>query len=66
MTPIQPEGDILSRRNSTLRGRLMRGFSATALSPVVTAVVQLVLGTGSAPRLGGCEIWGLASSVGHS
>jgi O-antigen/teichoic acid export membrane protein len=54
MTPIQPEGDILSRRSSTLRGRLMRGFSATALSPVVTAVVQLV----SVPVL--LHAWGAA------
>src|ERR1700732_356223 len=54
MTPIQPEGDILSRRSSTLRGRLMRGLSATALSPVVTAVVQLV----SVPVL--LHAWGAA------
>ncbi len=26
----------------TVRGRLIRGFGATALSPVVTAIVQIV------------------------
>src|ERR1700722_10051440 len=44
----------LSAPRSGLRQRLMRGFGATALSPVVTALIQL----GSVPVL--LHVWGAA------
>jgi len=43
-----------SASSSSLRQRLMRGFGATALSPVVTALIQL----GSVPVL--LHVWGVA------
>jgi len=42
MISTRTEGNALSSGSNTLRGRLLRGSSATALGPVVTALVQLV------------------------
>src|SRR6266853_4248178 len=53
MIQTRPESDVPFRSNN-LRSRLLRGFSATALGPVVTAIVQVV----SVPLL--LHVWGAA------
>jgi O-antigen/teichoic acid export membrane protein len=56
MTPaLNPaEGNVYQTNRPGLRGRLMRGLGATALGPVVNAIIQL----GSVPLL--LHAWGVA------
>src|SRR5580700_3331050 len=53
-TSLQMNSETQQGMAGTVRGRLLRGFGATALGPVVTAIIQL----GTVPLL--LHAWGAA------